>query len=120
MYPASMRRVESWIKALAEMNVETSLLSEVEDSGTEVESELDLIWFSLDARLSPKKNFKLSKLGIGCLRKLPWTLLGGQALTQKVFVQLGFLIVNNLLLLMAAQCTADPPSLMASGGSSVL
>ncbi|KAI5074487.1 hypothetical protein GOP47_0010448 [Adiantum capillus-veneris] len=58
MYPASMRRVESWIKALAEMNVETSLLSEVEDSGTEVESELDLIRFAFDARLSPRKELQ--------------------------------------------------------------
>ncbi|KAI5056752.1 hypothetical protein GOP47_0028570 [Adiantum capillus-veneris] len=58
MYPASMRRIESWIKSMAEINVETSLLFEVDDSGTEVESELDLIRFAFDARLSPKKELQ--------------------------------------------------------------
>ncbi|MCO5607253.1 hypothetical protein L7F22_061446 [Adiantum nelumboides] len=58
VYPASMRRVESWIKALAEMNMESSLFSEVEESETEVEGELDLIRFAFDARLSPRKELQ--------------------------------------------------------------
>ncbi|KAH7435981.1 hypothetical protein KP509_06G086900 [Ceratopteris richardii] len=57
-YPASLQRVHSLIKALTEINTDPSLLSEVEESETEVESELELIRFALDANLSPRREIQ--------------------------------------------------------------
>eukprot|EP00250_Pteridium_aquilinum_P000028 c10043_g1_i2 orf=97-3114(-) len=58
MYPASLDRVRSIIEALTELNMESSLPSEIEESETEVEGELDLLQFSFDAGFSPKKELQ--------------------------------------------------------------
>lgn len=53
-----MDRIRSIIEALTDLNMENSLFSEIEESETEVEGELNLLQFAFDDGFSPRKELQ--------------------------------------------------------------